>query len=112
MELSVRALLGSDLQSWISMTSSQVRDEFDATQQARSWDQPLALNGGVSWSGSHTNLSAVLSWHSGWPSTPVAVGDSAGSNPVVLAHETPDDGTTTCPLTQEAAGCIRRSAGN
>ncbi len=83
-ELNVRAQLTRGLQSWISVTSAQVEDEFDTTDQRRSWDQPLAVNGGASWTGNNMNFSAVLGWHSGWPSTPVSGTDPQDSSPIVL----------------------------
>ncbi len=84
LELNVRAQLGHGLQSWASVTSAQVEDEFDSSDQRRSWDQPLAINGGLSWTGGNMNLSAVFGWHSGWPSTPVSEADPAASSPIVL----------------------------
>ena len=36
----------------------------------RSWDQPVSVNAGLAWKGASASLSALASWHTGWPRTP------------------------------------------
>jgi hypothetical protein len=85
-ELSVRAPLSKHLRTWASLTAARVSDEFSGSDFTRSWDQPLAMTAGVSWSAARTNLSVAAGWHTGWPRTPLTVNhaDAAALSSVSL----------------------------
>ncbi|MEO8313170.1 MAG: TonB-dependent receptor [Pseudomonadota bacterium] len=73
LELSVRTTVSPGLAGWGTLTWSRVADAFGRTDTSRSWDQPLSLGAGVVWKGSRDSLSALASWHTGWPKTPIRV---------------------------------------
>ncbi len=70
LELSVRSQLTERLAAWGSLSFARVADDFGAQDVLRSWDQPLALTGGVAWRGARGEVSALVAWHRGWPRTP------------------------------------------
>lgn len=83
-ELSVHRPLTEQLQGWASLTAARVADEFAGTDGLRSWDQPLALNAGVAWSGAHANVSLMAGWHTGWPRTAIARFSANGAATLAL----------------------------
>lgn len=54
---------------WATYVWSRVTDRIDGVDQLRSWDQRHGFQGGISWSNSTWDLSAVANIHSGWPTT-------------------------------------------
>jgi hypothetical protein len=71
MELRARMPFGSQFTGWGTLTWSRVADDFrNDADVLRSWDQPLSLTAGVSWSGSRASISALGGWHRGWPRSP------------------------------------------
>lgn len=72
LELSFRRPFGERFTGWGTLTWARVADDFSAGSDVlRSWDQPLSMNLGVSWTNSRAMLSVLGSWHRGWPFTPV-----------------------------------------
>ena len=67
---------------WLSYTWSQVEDRIDDNDVPRSWDQRHAINLGIVWSKGPWTASLANSYHSGWPTTPLAF-DSASAVPRV-----------------------------
>jgi hypothetical protein len=71
LELRAKLPLGERFTGWGTLAWSRVADEFrDRSDVLRSWDQPLSLSAGVSWTTSRAMLSALGGWHRGWPRTP------------------------------------------
>jgi outer membrane cobalamin receptor len=64
-----------------SYTLSRVTDDLPTRDILRSWDQTHAFNAEVDWRRAMTSASLVLSWHSGWPTTPVGL---IGTQPTYL----------------------------
>ncbi len=64
---------------WLTYTLAEVEDRVGDDWVPRSWDQRHAGQFGVLWQAGRWDLSAVLSAHSGWPKTSVAI--AAGSDP-------------------------------
>jgi hypothetical protein len=59
---------------WIfsgSYTLARTTDDLGGRDVPRSWDQTHALNGAVTWRRPASSASLTLSWHSGWPRTPI-----------------------------------------
>jgi len=77
-EFSIRTQMRAGLQGWASVSAARVADEFSDSDQVRSWDQPMAVNTGMAWTGGRTSVSAMVGRHSGWPRTPVEAGQSGG----------------------------------
>ena len=60
---------------WLNYTFSSAKDEIGGVNISRSWDQENSANAGISagWSGWQNTFS--VSYHSGWPTTPLLLGD-------------------------------------
>lgn len=67
-----------------SYTLSRVVDDLPLQEIPRGWDQTHAVNWDVTWRRATTSASLVLSWHSGWPSTPIVWVPAAGQQPAYL----------------------------
>jgi len=65
---------------WASYTLARVTDRIDGIDEVRSWDQRHAFQGGVTWSDERWTASVAGSFHSGWPSTELAL-ESIGIDP-------------------------------
>jgi hypothetical protein len=50
----------------------------------RSWDQTHAVNANITWQHALTSAALVISWHSGWPMTPVTLLPASGTGPAYL----------------------------
>jgi outer membrane receptor protein involved in Fe transport len=73
LELRVKRPFGERLTGWGTLAWARVADDFPGGGDVRrSWDQPLSLNVGLSWSNSRATLSALGGWHRGWPRTPTS----------------------------------------
>lgn len=72
-ELTVRRATAQPLGWWLSYSRSSVQDEFADGDVARTWDQRHSFSGGASWRGSSWELSVAGTYHSGWPTTAVAL---------------------------------------
>jgi hypothetical protein len=69
-EISARRALTPSLEAFGSYTYSDVDDELATQDVPRSWDQPHAATAGLSWNAGPFDVSALFSWHRGWPRTP------------------------------------------
>jgi hypothetical protein len=84
LEIRVDSARGAALGWWASYSRSTVRDRVDGAEVARSWDQPHALSGGLSWTTSRWDVGAALNQRSGWPTTAVLGLDESGALPRVV----------------------------
>ena len=62
------------LTGWLSYSRARVVERISGVPVRRSWDQRDYLSGGVAWRGSHWEASLAATWHSGWPTTAIALG--------------------------------------
>jgi hypothetical protein len=81
---------------WLVYSWSSVEDETPAGERKRSWDQPHAGKGGLSWQWRGWNMSMAAQVHTGWPKTEL-IGRSV---------ETPD-GSTSLELETTPANKLR-----
>jgi hypothetical protein len=66
---------------WLAYTLSEATDEIDGRDEARSWDQRHALQGGFGWSNEVWNFSMAGSAHSGWPTTDLSLDENGNAVP-------------------------------
>lgn len=86
-ELSVDRSSGP-LTWWAAYTYSKASDRIDGVEQLRSWDQPHAFQGGVSWSNAKWDVALAASAHTGWPATDLMLvedGVDADGEPRLIA---------------------------
>jgi outer membrane cobalamin receptor len=83
-ELSVREQVAQHWNLTGSYTLSRVTDDMANQDIPRSWDQAHAVNAAVSWRRAQTSASWVLSWHSGWPTTPVQLIPASATAPATV----------------------------
>lgn len=81
LEVNARTPLFDGASAWGSLSWSRVADDFEGRDVLRSWDQSVALNAGFAWEGSRLSLSALGSWHRGWPRTPYVLTEPSGATP-------------------------------
>jgi hypothetical protein len=67
-----------------SYTLSRTTDDLPGGDVPRSWDQTHAFNANISWRRAQTSASLILSWHSGWPKTPIGLIPSTATQPAYL----------------------------
>ncbi|MFI4891125.1 MAG: TonB-dependent receptor plug domain-containing protein [Steroidobacterales bacterium] len=72
-ELSARRSFGANFDGWSTYAVSRTTDDLKGVDVSRSWDQTHAASMGMAWRHLQNSASMVLAWHSGWPSTPVAL---------------------------------------
>ena len=65
---------------WLGYTWSRVEDRIHGQDVPRSWDQRHAINFGLVWSNGAWTVSIANSYHSGWPTTALAL-DPTSSDP-------------------------------
>jgi outer membrane cobalamin receptor len=60
---------------WLNYTFSSAKDEIEGVKIPRSWDQENSANAGISagWDGWQNTI--TVSYHSGWPTTSLSLGD-------------------------------------
>lgn len=71
---------------WLSYTWSQATDRIGDTDVARSWDQRHAVNLGVSWASGPWTATLINSFHSGWPTTALAIDPQTGDARIDLSQ--------------------------
>lgn len=84
-ELTVRRQSES-LDWWVSYTWSEVRDEIIDTETPRSWDQTHFASAGLAWQSPRWEVSLAGTYHTGWPTTEVALVET---DPVALVATGP-----------------------
>jgi outer membrane receptor protein involved in Fe transport len=71
---------------WLSYSWSRAEDRVDGEDVPRSWDQRHAVNLGIVWSKGPWSATLIDSFHTGWPTTELAVTGTESGNPqLVLA---------------------------
>jgi hypothetical protein len=68
---------------WAGYTFASAEDDIGGDRVSRSWEQRHALNAGIAWQRGPWNLNLAGTWHSGWPTTGVALEDGTGPGVVV-----------------------------
>jgi outer membrane receptor protein involved in Fe transport len=76
---------------WLGYSWAEVDDDIDGRDVRRSWDQTHALSAGVTWSKAPWDASLAITYHTGWPTTPVHLADPDGSSPGVVIGERNSD---------------------
>lgn len=72
LELRAKMPFGDRFTGWGTLSWARVADDFRGGGDVlRSWDQPLSLTAGISWTHSRATVSALGGWHKGWPRSPV-----------------------------------------
>lgn len=84
LELSAQRSFGPSWSAWGTYSLSHVTDDANGREWVRSWDQPHSANFGIAWTRARTSASALFSWHSGWPKTPVTVVPATAATPASL----------------------------
>jgi len=70
---------------WLSYTWSQVTDRIGNEDVPRSWDQRHAINLGVTWASGPWTATLINSFHSGWPTTELAMDPTTGAPSIDLS---------------------------
>jgi outer membrane receptor protein involved in Fe transport len=84
LELSAQRAFGRHFNAWGTYALSRVTDDVNGQEVARSWDQQHAASLGFAWTPARTAASVLLTWHSGWPATPLTVVPGTASAPAYL----------------------------
>lgn len=71
---------------WLSYTWSQVTDRIGNVDVPRSWDQRHAINLGVTWASGPWTATLINSFHSGWPTTTLALDPQTGTPRIDLSE--------------------------
>ncbi|HYM33873.1 MAG TPA: hypothetical protein VET48_00685 [Steroidobacteraceae bacterium] len=83
-ELSLASAAEGPFNWWANYTWSETRDEIRGHEFPRSFDQPHALAAGASWVADRWQNSTALTWHTGWPYTPLQIANVNGSDVATL----------------------------
>ena len=83
-EASMRRDIGDNLTVSASYALSRATDDLPGGDVLRSWDQTHAFNADITWQRALTSASLVISWHSGWPMTPVTLVPGTVTAPAAL----------------------------
>jgi hypothetical protein len=86
-ELSAQRTFSHGFNAWGLYSISRVTDDIGGQDIVRSWDQKHAANLGIAWIDQRSSVSAVLGWHSGWPTTPLAAVTASSTAPAYLAAD-------------------------
>ncbi|MGI9262746.1 MAG: TonB-dependent receptor plug domain-containing protein [Woeseiaceae bacterium] len=73
---------------WASYTLARATDRISSVNEARSWDQRHAFQGGLTWTDERWTAGVAASVHSGWPATDLALeqrGLDPAGEPVYVA---------------------------
>ena len=70
---------------WLSYARSRAEDTINGQWVLRSWDQPNAAQLGVRWRQDPWRLTGLLSWHSGWPYTPLVASNNTWQDPNLVS---------------------------
>jgi outer membrane receptor protein involved in Fe transport len=79
LEVNLHHDLSEKLSAWGTLSWSRVADDMAGGDVLRSWDQPVALTAGAAWQNSRLAVSALASWHSGWPRNAFELTTPAGA---------------------------------
>lgn len=78
LEISVQG--GSDVEWWFAYSLARAEDIIGAQRVLRSWDQRHGVSGGVAWDTGLWSLSAIATFHTGWPTTTLSLVDVPGGD--------------------------------
>jgi outer membrane receptor protein involved in Fe transport len=81
LEIGLRRETNAPLRWWVHYSWASARDEFAGSRSDRSWDQTHAFGFGVAWHMTGWDLSLAGRYHSGWPTTALAL---AATEPLPL----------------------------
>ena len=80
-EIFLRGELSGRLGWWANYTYSQAEDEVDGSRIQRSFDQTHAVNLDLNYRiGAAWTLNLAWRYHTGWPTTPLSVGEQVGED--------------------------------
>jgi hypothetical protein len=79
-ELMLDRVTDGPLSWWIAYSYSEATDRIGGADIPRSWDQRKALRGGLNWSTDRWDLGVAATLHDGWPTTSLAIMQTAGQN--------------------------------
>jgi hypothetical protein len=85
LEISAQRSFSHGVSAWGSYSLSRITDDMNGREIPRSWDQEHAANFGMAWTRRRISASFFLSWHSGWPQTPLTVVPATSTVPAYLA---------------------------
>jgi outer membrane receptor protein involved in Fe transport len=75
-ELSVSRETEAPLRWWFTYSWASARDEIAGADSDRSWDQAHAFGAGLAWRTAKWELSVAGRYHSGWPTTALALAET------------------------------------
>jgi len=87
-ELSAKRSFSRGFSTWGNYSFSKVTDNINGQEVVRSWDQKNAAALGFGWKDQHNAASALLGWHSGWPTTPLDLVTATSTAPAYFAAGT------------------------
>jgi outer membrane receptor protein involved in Fe transport len=82
-ELTGRLALARQWSGWLAYAWSEATDRIDGSSVPRSWNQQHSIATGAAWAQRPWELSANVSWHSGWRRTVIGAPAVAGALPIV-----------------------------
>jgi hypothetical protein len=68
----------------VSYVWSRAEDRLAGLWVPRAWDEPNAVKLNVLWRRSPLNVAAAVTWHSGWPYTPLLASSSTWTDPATV----------------------------
>ena len=80
-EFSVESDQSRPVSGWLTYAWSRAEDRIGGRWTPRSWDQPHAVQLGTRWQRGPWRAAGVLSWHSGWPYTPLRASSTQWVDP-------------------------------
>jgi hypothetical protein len=83
-EFSLNSALPGPFNWWANYTWSRITDRISGSDVPRSFDQPHSISAGVAWVSEHWQNSAAITWHTGWPYTPLYVSNMGGDDTAAL----------------------------
>lgn len=84
LELSLSYDREKALSWWASYVVARVEDKMDGVRIARNWDQRHAIQAGLIFNHRNWEFSAAANLHSGWPTTPLLLGEASTPDAPVL----------------------------
>lgn len=72
---------------WLGYTWSRVEDRIDGSEVPRSWDQRHAVSAGLTWSKGAWTATLAGTYHSGWPTTAIAIDGGLSGQPSLNLNE-------------------------
>ena len=70
---------------WLAYAWSRAEDQMAGAWVPRSWDQPHAAQLGLRWRQDYWRATGLLSWHTGWPYTPLRISNTTWQDPALVS---------------------------